>query len=294
MEQMEEIFDMTDCLDLEEQGEEALSQFDEAGGSGDAADEQNSLRTLCKEARNRTQLSIFSDAPGNRSKHNRCPPIIKLKRISWVLEEKEMENNALPVSSRDLENANSDFTFRALFLQIACWCLYGIPRKYDRALLFLCGSYLISYHGKNLTFDFEKKSSTNTVLSVVDAFVSFFPEIGHITKFMLSYFLTLMLVFPVEPGVQIFFLLLLISAPLSYFPELARNASASGVDVACGSFKLPLFWFATLGALGLSLFCGLLILLMVYCSWKAGWRFIKPKIKEDGVSLDALSEILDV
>ncbi|KAJ1381207.1 hypothetical protein SESBI_45357 [Sesbania bispinosa] len=290
---MDEILDhISDSLYPEEQGEEALSQFDEAGAGGsEDADAQNSLRTLCKEARNRMQqLRRFSDAPGKRSKHNRCPPIVK--RISWVIEENE---NVLPVSSRDLENANSDdFTFRALFLQIACCSLSDIPRKYNKTLLSLCGSYLFSSQGKNLTFDFKNESSTNTVLSFVDAFVSFFPEIGHITKFMLSCFLTLMLVFPMEPGLQIFFLLLFISAPLSYFPELARNASASGVDVAWGPFKLPLFWFATLGALGLSLFCGLLILLMVYYSWKAGWRFsIKPKFKEDGVSSEAVSEISD-
>ncbi|KAJ1443636.1 hypothetical protein SESBI_00223 [Sesbania bispinosa] len=84
-----------------------------------------------------------------------------------------------------------------------------------------------------------------------------------------------------------------ISAPLYYFPELWRNASAYGVDVACGSFKPPIFWFATLGALGLFLFCGLLTLLMVYFSW----RFIykgSPRVKEIEVSVDGFSEILDV
>ncbi|KAL5058703.1 hypothetical protein RYX36_030307 [Vicia faba] len=58
----------------------------------------------------------------------------------------------------------------------------------------------------------------------------------HITKFILCYILTMVLVFPLHPGLQILCMLLLISAPLFYFPEPIQNSSGIGVTCAGDSY----------------------------------------------------------
>lgn len=114
------------------------------------------------------------------------------------------------------------------FLRFAGRSVFNIPPKYHGVLLILCWSFL-SYQAKNLTASFDsqfgKYSTNNTppqslLISFWEAFESFFPEMTHITKFIICYFLTLVLVWSLQPGVQIVCLLLLIPAPLFYFPEL--------------------------------------------------------------------------
>lgn len=206
--------------------------------------------------------------------------------------------SGLPLSLKKLGNTREkkSLTWKA-FISHACDSVLDIPPKYHWALLLVCVSFL-SYQAKNTTpfeyFQLEKtiKAPPQTlVLAFGEAFEAFFPEITHITKFMLCYFLTLMLVCSLQLGLQIFCILLIISAPLFYFPELVRKASKVGVD--CGLFKLPLIWFATLGAVGLSLICGILTLLLAYLSW----RFLskgKQNVEDVDVSLEELSEILQV
>ncbi|KAK2351797.1 putative calcium-binding protein CML19 [Trifolium repens] len=92
-----------------------------------------------------------------------------------------------------------------------------------------------------------------------------------------------MLVLPLVPGTQIFLVLLLLSAPLLYFPELMHRASASGVEVACGgSFTLPLIGFTTLAAISICLIFVVLALLVVYLSW----RFIHGRIPTRGQDIE--------
>jgi len=171
----------------------------------------------------------------------------------------------------------------------------NIPPKYHGALLILCGSFL-GYQAKNTTapFEFGFKNSTTApqplVLPFGEAFEAFFPEMTHIAKFMLCYFLTLVLVFLLQPGLQIICMLLLISAPLFYFPELSRKASR--ICVACGSLKMPLIWFTTLGAVGISIICGLVTLLMVYLSWRFLYKG-KSRVRRLEVSFDDLCEVLE-
>lgn len=202
--------------------------------------------------------------------------------------------NVLPLSWKDLRASSLT---KNDFIRYTRDSVVNIPPKYHGALLILCGSFL-GYQAKSTTapFEFRFKYSTNAPQSLVlpfgEAFKAFFPEMTQIAKFMLCYFLTLMLVVPLQPGLQIFCMLLLISAPLFYFPELVRKASVSGVDVACGgTFKLPLIGFATLGAVGLSLICGLVTLLMVYLSWRFLYKG-KSRVRGIEVSLDDLCEIL--
>ncbi|MCH93251.1 hypothetical protein A2U01_0014199 [Trifolium medium] len=112
---------------------------------------------------------------------------------------------------------------------------------------------------------------------------------AHITVFMICYILTWMLVLPLQSGVQIFMVLLLISAPLFYFPDLVRKASTLGVDVACGgSFKLPLIGFTSLAAFGITLTFGLLTLLVVYLNR----RFIQGRKPTRGQDIEVNSNDL--
>ncbi|KAK7340425.1 hypothetical protein VNO77_21127 [Canavalia gladiata] len=203
--------------------------------------------------------------------------------------------NVLPISWNDLRDKAAPEIALNLkaFLCFVLLSVNGIPPQAYFAMLILCCSFL-SYQAKNLTapFEFQFGNSTNTppsLLSFGDAFAKFLPEITHITRFMLIYLITLMLAWPLHLGVQFLIVLLLISAPLYYFPELV--AKASGTSVACGSFKLPLIWFTTLGALALSFICVLLTLLVIYLSWRYIYEG-RPRVKELKASMDDLTEIL--
>lgn len=221
-----------------------------------------------------------------------------LADLNSTYNNQEKREIALPLYLKNLGNTKRKeklLTWKA-FIHHARDSVLNIPPKYHLALLVVCVSFL-GYQAKNTTAPFEyfqlgkttKAPPQSLVLPFGEAFEAFFPEMTHITKFMLCYFLTLMLVVPLQPGLQIFFMLLLISAPLFYFPELVRKASKVVVD--CGLFKLPLIWFATLGAVGISLICGILTLLLAYLSW---WFLSKgkPKFEDVDVSLEDLSEIL--
>jgi len=72
-------------------------------------------------------------------------------------------------------------------------------------------------------------------------------------------------------------------------PELVHTSTASGFHVACSSLKLPLIGFATLGAVGLSLVCGLVTLLIVYLSWRFIYKEKPTRGKDIEVNLDDLS-----
>lgn len=200
--------------------------------------------------------------------------------------------NAVPQPMQEKEKARSWpktcllFTFRSML---------SIPPNYHGPLLFFCCSYLV-YQGNKSTkpIDFQfgtatTKVSQSQLISLGEAFTVFFPVMVDIVKFILFYGLSFILILPLHPGVQIFFILLLISAPLHYFPDLGRKAS--GINVACGSFKLPLIRVTIVGAVVLSLICALLTSLVVYYNWIHMHKG-KAEVKEIEVSLDDLSEIL--
>jgi hypothetical protein len=165
------------------------------------------------------------------------------------------------------------------------------------ALLGLCGSYLIS-EMKTITAPFENfqlKKTTNAppqplLLTFGEAFETFFPQITHITTFLLCTILTAVLIFRLHPGVQIILcMFLLIPAFFFYLLELAHNASKTGVS--CGTIKFPLFWFTTLGAVGISFMFMLATLLLVNISWRLSRG--KARVEDlDDASLDVISEAL--
>jgi hypothetical protein len=165
------------------------------------------------------------------------------------------------------------------------------------ALLGLCGSYLFS-EMKTITAPFENfqsKKTTNAppqqlLLTFGEAFEAFFPEITHITMFLSCIILTAWLIFRLHPGVQIILcMFLLIPAFFFCLLELAHNASKTGV--ACGSIKLPLFWFTTLGAVGISFMFMLATLLLFNISWRLSKG--KARVEDlDDASLDVISEAL--
>ncbi|WJX77294.1 RING-type E3 ubiquitin transferase [Trifolium repens] len=175
--------------------------------------------------------------------------------------------------------------------------LLSIPPKYHMALLGLCGSYLFS-EMKTITAPFENFQSKKTsnappqqlLLTFGEAFEAFFPEITHITVFLSCIILSAGLIFRLHPGVQIILcMFLLIPAFFFCLLELAHNASKTGV--ACGSIKLPLFWFTTLGAVGISF----MFMLATFLLFNISWRLSKGKARVedlDDASLDVISEAL--
>jgi hypothetical protein len=171
------------------------------------------------------------------------------------------------VSQKDLENIELE---RKALHYTAIGRMLNISPKQHGMLLMLSGS-ILSYLSRNsttTTFEFQVGKTTNTsqsLLSFHEAIFAFIPEMAHIAVFMICYILTWVLLFPLHAGVQIFMGMLLLFAPLFYFPDLVRKASTLGVDVACGgSFKLSLIGFMSLAAFGITLSFGLLTLLVVY------------------------------
>jgi hypothetical protein len=204
----------------------------------------------------------------------------------YTLFQENRGTNQLPVSQKDLENIALE--------QKAVHCtaigrMLNISPKQHGMLLMLSGG-IISYLARNsttTTFEFEVGKTTNTsqsLLSFHEAIFAFIPEMAHIAVFMVCYILTLVLVLPLHAGVEKFIgMMLLLFAPLFYFPDLVRKASTLGVDVACGgSFMLPLIGFTTLAAIGICLIFGLLALLVVYLSW----RFIHGRIPTRGQDME--------
>ncbi|MED6208869.1 hypothetical protein PIB30_049209 [Stylosanthes scabra] len=106
-------------------------------------------------------------------------------------------------------------------------------------------SYLVyQVSNNNSSNPFELQSPQNdSLLTLEEAFPMFLPEMAHISKFILCYSLTWFLVWPLQPGLRIFLMFLLVSTPSYYFPQLARQGR--GIRVDCGLFKLWLIWFAT-------------------------------------------------
>jgi hypothetical protein len=168
---------------------------------------------------------------------------------------------------------------------------------YRFALLGLCGSYLRSeLINPTAQFEsFQSKKTTNAppqplLLTFVEAFVAFFPEITHITMFLLCIILTAGLISRLHPGVQIILcMFVLIPAFIFCLLELAHNASKTGV--ACGSIKVPVFWFTTLVAVGFSFMFMLATLVLFYIKWRLSKG--KARVEDlDDASLDVLSEAL--
>jgi len=97
------------------------------------------------------------------------------------------------------------------------------------------------------------------------------------------------MVFLLQVGLQMLLVPPLISGLMLYILYLMHKTSTSGINVACGgSMELPLFYFITLGALGLSLFFCSFAFLIVYFIWRGiyegtsteGVKDIDPVVSE--------------
>ncbi|CAJ2629324.1 unnamed protein product [Trifolium pratense] len=164
--------------------------------------------------------------------------------------------------------------------------LRNIPPMYQNALLGLCGSYLLPPMQNN-TAPFENSQLGKTkapplLLTFGEAFIAFNPEITHITKFLLCVILTAVLIFRLPHGVQIISMLILIATFFLGFLEMAHSASKTGVT--CGSIHLPVFWFTTLSAVGISIIFGLFTIFVFYIIWRLSRG--KPQANDDDVSLN--------
>ncbi|XP_020977566.1 uncharacterized protein LOC107635159 isoform X2 [Arachis ipaensis] len=109
-------------------------------------------------------------------------------------------------------------------------------------------------------FDEKRK-----LLNFGEAFNMSLPPMVHISMIVLSFALNYVLLFRVNPGIQCILLLVTILVPSYYFAELARRAAGIAVDL--GSYRMPLIWFSFFGGIGMALFCGSTVLLIVFLSW---------------------------
>ncbi|CAK8542554.1 unnamed protein product [Lathyrus sativus] len=247
------------------------------------------------------------ESRGNKKDEGNIYPKSSFQRLAadlWRKHKADRENreNSLPLSQNELKNTllnelkNTLLRGKAFnrkhFLLFAVESVLDISPQQHGILLTSCGG-LLSYLARNSTTPFEfqlGKTSDNPVpslLSFEDAVFAFFPEMAHIAMFMIFYILTWMLVLPLHFGVQIFLVLILISAPVFYFPELIRKATASGVHVACGgSFKPSLIGFTALGAFGITLIFGLVALLVFYLIWRFVYGRRPTRGKDIEVSFD--------
>ncbi|KAK7340428.1 hypothetical protein VNO77_21130 [Canavalia gladiata] len=201
-------------------------------------------------------------------------------------------NNTNRGNSLSTSDEAAALTFGA-FLHCLILSVTRLSPRYRWSLLTMSCT-LLNYEAKFLTAEFDSKlgmASGSLVLSFGEAIAKLLPGMGHSTLFIVCYPLILLLACPLPLILQIVFMMVLIFVPLFYFPELMDKVATTGVEVACGSFKLPLLSFTIAGTLALSFICILLILIGMYLIW----RYIlkgKPSLQEPGGSVNDLSQIL--
>lgn len=168
---------------------------------------------------------------------------------------------------------HNDFSWTS-FISFAAESMRDLPPKHYGFLLLLFGG-ILSYLTKTCAplFDtFQAEKTTNTpesLLTLEGAFYAFFPQVAHITGFIMCWIITFILILPLRFAPQIFSGLLWLCSTIIYFVELVQKTSASGLHVAFGdSFKLHVFWFVIAQAFGFSFIIGLMVFLIVYLSWK--------------------------
>lgn len=172
-------------------------------------------------------------------------------------------------------------------------CVVRIDPK-SRALLIISSGGVQSYMAKILNTPFENGNIPqiqSSKLSIKEAFFTYFQEMTYITLFMVCYTIAWILILPLRPaGVKFFLVLLLVYVPVSYLPELVANASGEHY-VTCGSLKLPLMFFKTLGAFGISLIWGLLAFLVVYLNWRFIYKETPTRVEEVEAKAEAEVEV---
>ncbi|XP_058737700.1 uncharacterized protein LOC131609900 [Vicia villosa] len=154
------------------------------------------------------------------------------------------------------------------FISFAAGSLHNLSRTQHGFLLMLFGG-ILSGLTKTCATRFESFNVGKTTNTPEEAFYAFFPEVAHITGFIICWIITFILILPLQLVFQIIFGLLWLCSSIIYFVHLVQKTSASGVHVASEeSFKLPVYWFAIIQAVGFSLIIGLLLFIIVYLSWK--------------------------
>lgn len=159
----------------------------------------------------------------------------------------------------------------------------NIPPHTQCTLLVFFGS-VIRYLAERLIdqFHIELGNSSDTTraqMSFGEAFAEFWPHIRDKTALMVIYALVLLLIWPMEPAYQVMIIVMLFAVPVYYIPDLWGKMS--GVDVTCGTIKLPLFCVTTLAAIALFFIFGFLILLVIYLIQ----RYIPPE-RSRGIELE--------
>ncbi|KAK7340431.1 hypothetical protein VNO77_21133 [Canavalia gladiata] len=237
----------------------------------------------------------LQEAPESSGAKDSIPQLAQSHNYSEPFLGKKFPNNRLNILNRGNGLASSEaatLSFGA-FLRSLRSSVAELSPGYLWSLL-LFNSTVLYHEAENLTLVFNSKlgnPSGSLVLSFGEAIAKLLPGMAHSALFIVCYPLILLLASEIHPVLQIIFMMVLFFVPLFYFPELVDKLASTGIEVACGSLKLPLIWFTSSGTLALSFICILLILSGMYVIW----RYIlkgKPSLKEPGGSVNDLSQIL--
>jgi len=208
-------------------------------------------------------------------------------------------NNLLPVSSNDSANAplleKNALTFIA-FLGSAL----HIPFQQRAIILTVFGGILRHVIQNPISvppYEFQGGITTNTpqsVLSLEEAIFVFSHEIAYTSLFITAYIMSWTLIMGLPSGLMIFLAVLLTFAPFLLLPHLLRNASATGVHVACGGLNLPANGFTVVATFGFCLFFVLVVLLVLYTIWSLMYRKTPAASGQDIEITDSLFAGIDI
>ncbi|MED6192403.1 hypothetical protein PIB30_009766 [Stylosanthes scabra] len=168
-------------------------------------------------------------------------------------------------NNRDYLSSNSRLGWRE-YLRSAWRRVFEMSPSLHVVLLAIC--LIILYHLVQIIStakEFDFPHADKPLLNLGEALNVLFDEMLITSAFYVFYFLTWLLVSPVQLEVQLIVLIILHLTYLYYFSVLIRACSGVYVDLG---FKLPLVLFCIVGALAIASLCVLFTLLMGYIGWR--------------------------
>ncbi|MED6166850.1 hypothetical protein PIB30_113384, partial [Stylosanthes scabra] len=179
------------------------------------------------------------------------------------------------------ESVDDDDDEKLMFGSHVYQKVIAIPSALRFALLTYCAIFLRDLLNKLVPFEkYPSGNSQPLLLTCSQAFFMFFSMYCVIL---------ILLVLPLHIELQVFILMFLVlPASLSYFPELARRAS--GIQIECATFKASLIRFVILWAVAFAFFLGLVILAVLYFSWRQIFEARGPSKKGGKINLSDVLE----
>lgn len=219
----------------------------------------------------------------NKKLHGICGSILAVM-FTLLWGNQETTNNLLPVSSNDLANAPRNALTFIAFLGSAL----HIPLQQRAIILTVFGGILRHIIQNPISIPpYEFQGGIKTI-SFGEAIFVFSHVIAYISLFITAYIMSWTLIMGLPSGLLIFLAVLLTFAPFLLLPHLLRNASATGIQVACGGFNLPANGFTVVATFGFCLFFLLVVLLVLYTIWSFMYRKTPAARGQDAKVTDSL------